>query len=427
MTQRLRSLSARPLSRAAEVDLERPCAVEPDRISRVARRKPLFVCFSHLRWDFVWQRPQHLLVRAARDHDVLFLEEPIHEEVLEPRLDLTPRPGGIQVGVPVLPHGTWGDDAVAAQRRLIDTHLAADGRAPAVLWYYTPMAMPFSDHLGGGLAVYDNMDELSAFRGASPEMLANEAALFERADLVFTGGESLWEAKQGRHPDVTAFPSSIDAAHFGVARASGIREPDDQASIPGPRLGFFGVIDERMDMALVARVAELRPHWHLVMIGPVVKIDPAGLPRADNVHWLGHKAYADLPDYLSGWDLGLMPFALNESTRFISPTKTPEYLAAGVPVISTRIRDVVRPYGDCGLVEIADDAEGVVRMAEQTMRRARKPWLRAVDRHLANCSWDRTWAAMATKMRSRARPAGPLPALRGVRPARARAGTSPTG
>ena len=189
-----------------------------------------------------------------------------------------------------------------------------------------------------------------------------------------------------------------------------------------------------MDLDLVCRVAALRPDWHLVMIGPVVKIDPAGLPRADNIHWLGHKAYADLPDYLAGWDLGLMPFALNESTRFISPTKTPEYLAAGVPVISTRIRDVVRPYGECGLVEIADDAEDVVMMADQIMRRARKPWLRAVDRHLAHGSWDRTWAAMASKMRARLRPAdavrqpaGTVPALRGVRTARVRHGTSQPG
>ena len=171
-------------------------------------------------------------------------------------------------------------------------------------------------------------------------------------------------------------------------------EPADQAAIPHPRLGFFGVIDERMDIDLVAAVADLRPDWHLVMIGPVVKIDPATLPQRANIHWLGGKSYSDLPRYLSGWDAGLMPFALNESTRFISPTKTPEFLAAGVPVVSTPITDVVRPYGEKGLVEIAKTPLEAVRKAEALLERPRQPWLSRVDRHLAAGSWDKTWAAM---------------------------------
>src|SRR3954451_10740727 len=255
------------------------------------------------------------------------------------------------------------------------------------------MALAFSSHLDYDLTIYDNMDELSAFRGASPELLALEKELFARADLVFTGGMSLYEAKRGRHRNVHAFPSSIDFEHFSKARA-GLSDPKDQAAIGRPRLGFFGVVDERMDVDLVGRVADLRPDWNFVMIGPVVKIDPATLPRRGNLHWLGGKKYQELPQYLSGWDVGFMPFALNEATRFISPTKTPEFLAAGVPVVSTPITDVVRPYGEKGLVEIAKTPLEAVRKAEALLERPRQPWLSRVDRHLAAGSWDKTWAAM---------------------------------
>lgn len=356
--------------------------------------RPLLLCFSHLRWDFVWQRPQHLLTRAARTYDVVMLEEPVHAAGATPRLDVTTRPGGIRIAVPILPEGIGPDEAVAAQRRLLDAFLSGEPQAERLFWYYTPMAMAFSAHQQADLVVYDNMDELSAFRGASPEMLAREAALFRRADLVFTGGLSLWEAKRDRHPSVHAFPSSIDVAHFGTARAGMPTEPADMAAIPHPRIGFFGVIDERMDTALVAAVAEARPDWHLVMIGPIVKIDPAALPRRPNLHWLGPKSYADLPAYLSTWDAGLMPFAANESTRYISPTKTPEYLAAGIPVVSTPIADVVRPYGEAGLVGIADGTDAVVAALAAALRVERAPWLAAVDRHLATTSWDLTWSSM---------------------------------
>jgi glycosyltransferase involved in cell wall biosynthesis len=177
-------------------------------------------------------------------------------------------------------------------------------------------------------------------------------------------------------------------------------EPKDQARIPHPRLGFFGVIDERMDIDLVGAAADLRPDWQFVMIGPVVKIDPATLPKRPNIHWLGGKSYADLPRYLAGWDVGFMAFAMNEATRFISPTKTPEFLAAGVPVVSTPINDVVRPYGEKGLVEIAATAQEVVQKAEALLARPKEAWLQRVDRHLAAGSWDKTWAAMQRLMAS---------------------------
>jgi glycosyltransferase involved in cell wall biosynthesis len=356
-------------------------------------KKPLLVCFSHLRWDFVWQRPQHLLSRAVKHYDVLIIEEPIFKPGIAPHMDLSDRPQGVTIAVPMLPEGLAHEDVVAEQHDLIEKLIGREASKTRVFWYYTPMALAFSSDLECDLCVYDNMDELSLFRGASQELLSLENDLFSRADLVFTGGMSLYEAKRNRHRSVHAFPSSIDFNHFSKAR--GVKQdPADQAQIPYPRLGFFGVIDERLDVDLVAQVAELRPDWQFVMIGPVVKIDPASLPQRPNLHWLGGKSYDELPQYLSGWNIGIMPFALNEATKFISPTKTPEFLAAGVPVVSTAITDVVRPYGEKGLVEIARSAEELVEKAEFILARPREGWLAKVDRHLAAGSWDKTWASM---------------------------------
>lgn len=362
-------------------------------------RTPLLVVFSHLRWDFVWQRPQHLLSRAAKSYRVLHIEEPVFKDGATAHMDVAERAGGVTIATPVLPHGLDPAEVVLAQGALVEKLLARETGSPRIFWYYTPMALTFSGHLDCDVCVYDNMDELSAFKGASPELLALEDELFRRADVVFTGGMSLYEVKRARHHNVHGFPSSIDVAHFGKARLKAEADPEDQAAIPHPRLGFFGVIDERMDIEMVGQAAELRPDWQFVMIGPVVKIDPADLPRRENIHWIGGKGYQDLPRYLAHWDIGFMPFAINEATKYISPTKTPEFLAAGLPVVSTPITDVVRPYGERGLVEIAKTALEAVRKVEGILARtaaAKEVWLNRVDRHLAAGSWDKTWAAMNT-------------------------------
>ena len=359
--------------------------------------RPLLLCFSHLRWDFVWQRPQHLLTRAAASHRVVVFEEAVFEGSAAPVLDLSPRPGGIEVAVPRLAEGCGREDAVAAQRMLLETFLDGAGSGDRTFWYYTPMALAFSGQCDRDLTVYDNMDELSAFRGASPGLVDFERDLLLRAEVVFTGGLSLYEAKRGRHGNVHAFPSSIDVAHFAAARhcRSAAAESDGARR---PHLGFFGVIDERLDLDLLAATADLRPDWRFTMVGPVAKIDPNSLPQRANILWAGARAYDALPAELASWDVGLMPFALNEATRFISPTKTPEFLAAGVPVVSTPVADVVRGYGETGLVEIAATAAEVVRAAERLMARPKGPWLAAVDRCLAGGSWDRTWAGMQRLM-----------------------------
>jgi len=343
----------------------------------------------------VYQRPQHLLSRCARKRRVFFVEEPIFSNC-SMRLEVREAEPGVHVVVPYLPEGLRSEIAINAVMKEMTRQLFIDHDIRQyIFWYYTPMALYFTDHFDPVAAVYDCMDELSAFKGANSHLPALEKQLFSHVDLVFTGGQSLYEAKRGQHPAVYAFPSSIDASHFGKARAA-VEDPEDQANIPHPRLGFFGVIDERFDSKLLDEVAARRPDWNFVIIGPVVKIDPDTLPKHANIHYLGGKKYNELPDYLAGWDVALLLFARNESTRFISPTKTPEYLAAGKPVISTSIRDVVRPYGDLKLVEITDTADEFIRAAEKLLSRSDgSEWLRKVDAFLENISWDKTWAQMS--------------------------------
>ena len=363
-----------------------------DRVPATDRR-PGLICFSHLRWGFVYQRPQHLLVRALRDYRVTFIEEPIIEPRAEPHLRRSEPSEGLEVLSPIFPEGLAAAQALEHQRKLLDQHLAGVQHSIEVSWYYTPMALRFSHHVHFPIVVYDCMDELSQFKGAPRELLALEQLLLSRAALVLTGGLSLYEVKRNLHPNVHAFPSSVDTAHYRPSRDRQAQvAPDDLAAIAGPRIGYFGVIDERIDLALVDGVARARPDVQIVMIGPVVKIDPATLPRAENIHWLGMKSYAELPRYLAGLDVGWMPFALNDATRFISPTKTPEFLAAGVPVVSTSIVDVVRTWGAPGLVGIADDVPASIAALTAAMQlRQNKEWLGRVDQQLALSSWDQTW------------------------------------
>lgn len=353
------------------------------------------ICLSHLRWDFVFQRPQHLLSRFARNGSrVFFFEEPIFTDE-QTHLNIQEKENNLYVLVPHISYADRENRNVAEiQKNMLETVIEQEYLNDFVLWFYTPMAMDFASHIEGKATIFDCMDELSAFKFAPPELIENEKNLILKADLVFTGGQSLYEAKKDRHARVYAFPSSIDVKHFAQARDIS-EEPANQHSIPHPKLGFCGVIDERMNLDLLAEMADLRPEWQFVMIGPVVKIAEEDLPRRANIHYLGGKNYKELPAYFAGWDIALMPFALNESTKFISPTKTPEYLAAGKPVISTPIRDVVRPYGDLSLVEIAETAEQFIAAADKIFKREDSvEWLKRADEFLSHISWDKTWTEM---------------------------------
>ena len=350
------------------------------------------LCFSQLRWDFVYQRPNHLMARAARNRRVWYVEEPVFEGSV-PRLLVEERAPGLAMVRPLIPPGWPEHEVDTAVAGLLRDLLERQEIVEPVLWYYTPMALPWSDWIPPAAVVYDCMDELSAFRGAPPRLHSLESALLQRADVVFTGGRALYEAKRRRHSSVHAFPSAVDSVHFGKAREP-LPEVHEQVGLPHPRIGWFGVIDERTDLDLLADIADLRPHWSYILVGPTVKIDPASVPQRPNLHYLGPRPYPDLPSFIAGWDVTMMPFLRNESTRYISPTKTLEYLAAGRPVVSTSIADVVEPYERLGLVRVADSAPAFVAAIEAALGEDRAARIRVADEFLLPRSWDRTWSQM---------------------------------
>ena len=363
---------------------------------------PHVIVFSHLRWEFVFQRPQHLLSRLARHFPVVVVEEPMHTSGPAYLERMTPCPGVevLRAHTPV-DAGGFHDDQLSALQPLIGGYLADHRIDDYIVWFYTPMALPLLGDLAPRAIVYDCMDELSAFKHAPRQMRQRETALLKSADLVVTGGPRLYEAKRDANPNVLCLPSAVDAEHYSARRATAdaasMRRADElQGGIASPRLGYFGVIDERLDLDLVARVADADPGWQIVMVGPVVKIDPADLPRRPNIHYLGQQPYTLLPQLVAGWSVCLMPFALNESTEFISPTKTLEYMAAGKPVVSTPIHDVEAMFGD--IVAIASNAELFVDACRQAL--AESPAQRTGrEQRMAERVRQHSWDAAAETIR----------------------------
>lgn len=385
----------------------------------MATQSPIIV-FSHLRWDFVYQRPQHLLTRMAAFRRVIFIEEPIPAAAGEPRWEICQPAPNVSVYRPHSPveEPGFSNAQLPVLRQLIAELLEAEALTRYVVWLYTPMAFPLAYDLAPDAVVYDCMDELSMFQNAPPELLEREAGVLAWADVVFTGGPSLYRAKQGRHDNLYCFPSSVELEHFRQSRPAaqpGLPEPADQARLPHPRLGFYGVIDERMDLALLDGLARSHPEWQIVMLGPVVKIDPAALPQHPNLHYLGQRTYAELPAYLAGWDVCLLPFARNDATRFISPTKTLEYMAAERMIVSTPITDVAEPYGE--IVYLGEDVPGFVAACEQALAASPAERARRVEKMrqvLSQTSWNATARAMEylVDQAVESRLAMPVPALR---------------
>jgi UDP-galactopyranose mutase len=355
------------------------------------------VCISHLRWDFVWQRPQHLLSRLAKHQQILFVEEPVSSteattpyiEILRP--DHTPNVTVMRLIQPVEAN-RWighGDPLTqATYNRLLSKHLAQHHYHDGVLWLYTPMAAEFAGVIPHQLLVFDVMDQLSAFKGAPAELVSRDRALLRQADIVLTGGVSLYHDKKPNNPDTYLFPSGVEVEHFAKAtHREHFPRPDGLKNIDEPILGYYGVIDERMDLSLIDYVARTRPDWNIVMIGPVVKIDPTELPQGPNLHYLGMKSYNELPAHLAYFDVALIPFALSEATRYLSPTKTLEYMAAHKPVVSTPIHDVIELYGK--VVRVAETRESFVHQVQEALDE--HPSTHASDRLelLNQHTWDR--------------------------------------
>jgi UDP-galactopyranose mutase len=353
------------------------------------------IVFSHLRWNFVYQRPQHLISRLAMKWRVIFIEEPV-PKAERAKLERFAPAAGVEVWRPHVTGDAPGfhDDHLSTVQRLLANAMREHAVRDYWIWFYTPMALPFAAGLAPRGVVYDCMDELAAFKNPPKQLLQRETALLNLADLVFAGGPSLFEAKRERRAAVHCFPSSVDVRHFERARERELSHPLQHA-IAHPRLGFFGVIDERFDGALTAALADAHPEWQLVLVGPVLKIDPASLPRRPNIHYMGQQPYADLPAFLAGWDVCLLPFARNDATKFISPTKTLEYMAAELPIVSTPITDVAEPYGN--IVYLGGTPEEFIAACEAAMasspeeRASRAAQMRQV---LAGTSWEVTVAAM---------------------------------
>lgn len=423
----------------------------------------LFV-FSHLSWDFVFQRPQQLMSRLARHYRIFFIEEPPpgteHEQdwqLCQPLLQLTVlrQPAASSAASSAAPSAPSAAPSVAASSTTPSSmrspasmgstaspsslsspaspllaspvslsaspsrprssgwlHTGAlrerlaelAGRHPHHLaWLHTPGALPLLDALDPETIVYDCMDELSAFLDPPPGLLAQEQSLFAHADLVFAGGPSLYAAKRCFHPHVYCFPSSVDVTHFRQSLDRNIAHPAFRA-LPGPKLGFFGVLDERFDGELVAALADSEPTWQLVLVGPVAKIDPSQLPRRSNIHYTGQQPYAALPSFLASWDVCLLPFALNDATRFISPTKSLEYMAAELPVVSTAVPDVVSQHAD--VIAIAHTPDEFISHCRQALAQPageRQRLIRRMREKLAITSWDATTDAMRRLLREHGR------------------------
>ena len=366
----------------------------------VSHGRHSLIVHSHLRWDFVWQRPQQILSRLGRNRSVLYVEEPVFADGAgDGSLDVTrPTPGVYRVVPLLLSDLRKSYDAAAMHVRTLLTDLIGESGMlagkfdDAVQWFYTPMPAPIMvGSLGECAIVYDCMDELSQFRFAPADLGARERQLMASADVVFTGGRRLYEAKARHHENVHFFGCGVDSDHFGLARHPETAVPADVAGLPKPVFGYFGVVDERLDYDLIARLADAFPTGSVVFVGPLAKVDPLELPRRSNIHWLGQRPYDALPQYVKGFDVCLMPFALTEATEFINPTKTLEYMAAGKPIVSTAVADVVRNFAP--IVRVAESVDAFVRQSEDAL--APDPDRTAQGIALAHASsWESIVASM---------------------------------
>jgi glycosyltransferase involved in cell wall biosynthesis len=360
------------------------------------------IVHCHLCWDWVWQRPQQFLSRLSARHKVLFIETVGPDPGLAAPL-ATYRRDARYANITILrlqfPTWRWADaDFVDLERRRLVQEFITAGPVAGqfenpVQWFYDPMAVrAFAGHMGERATVYDCMDELSKFRYAPPEIHEREAALLERAEVVFAGGRRLYEAKSRLHANCHFYGCGVDLDHFGKARAADTVVPAALASLPKPVLGYFGVIDERLDYELLARLAEADPAWSIALVGPVLKVDPATLPQAPNIYWLGQQDYADLPAFCKGFDVCLMPFALNESTQFINPTKALEYMATGKMIVSSAVPDVVTNFSS--VVKIAGGHSEFIRLCHEAFENPDQAAATRGIRLAAENSWESIVSAL---------------------------------
>lgn len=370
---------------------------------------PALICLSHLAWDFVWQRPQQILSRLAEHYPMLYINEPDVADIDDLRLDPVAATESMSAWQLTIPNrepelSQWRRLYRDTVRTLLLRHgwveETEEGLAalrPLILWFYTPTPYYMADFIPASLVVYDVMDELANFKGAGTDLREREERLLAQTDLVFAGGRSLYEARRARHPNLHLFPSGVEPEHFAAANHPETPLSPLLAEFPSPRLGYIGVIDERLDLELLERLAVTQPEWSLVMVGPVRKIDPESLPREPNIHYLGSQPYENLPQLLKGFDVCLMPFALNEATESISPTKALEYMATHRPVVSTAVPDVVASWGD--VVLIAEGHRSFVETIRRALNESDDARAARVQREHAHLAQN-TWQAITDNMQA---------------------------
>lgn len=352
------------------------------------------IVLSHLRWSGVWQRPQQLISRLGRDRKTWFVEEPATppgRTTTKKQLACEDSNGITRAWLEIPERGRhvgYEDDLIPDYADQLMEFLGAP-QGQRVVWLYTPLALDIALALQPTTIVYDVMDDLASFKDADPTLADRHLQALKRADVVFAGGKSLHRSvtEQGR-PDASLFPSGVSPEHYAPARRRTSVKADRT-----PVAGYVGVLDERLDLHLIADLADQVPHWEIRMIGPLAKLTPGQLPQAPNINYLGQQAYEQLPGLMAEFDVALMPFALNDQTRSISPTKTLEYLACNLPVVSTRVPDVVSEFGH--VVYLREDAAGFAdacRMLRHYDRSSLQPQLRKL---LKKYHWDAIAELMA--------------------------------
>lgn len=366
---------------------------------------PLTLSFSQVPWDEVWQRPQEYACLTAYRGAVVFLAPvQVHEWI--GRIGRRWRPFQMILG-------DWVPFPMAVLSPLVfsghfksrfvfdlNTALMAWATAPWVadtpaarIVTNTPLGLPTLERLGllpTTRFAYDVIDDFAAFQWAPPWTRALDDRLMREAAVVITGTDTLARERRAVRPDVVFVPLGVDAARFGIDPAPAT--PPELVGVTGPVIGYVGSISERLDLDLLDRLGREFPEAIVAMVGPVHL--PAGsLPRGSgNFRWFGLRRSEELPAFVRRFSVALIPFRLNEATRRLNPVKALEYLAAGVPVVSTAIPDVVTLYSD--VIAVADDANGFVAAVRSAIDSPDAERIK-VGRERAS---GQTWQAMADRM-----------------------------
>jgi len=376
-------------------------------LRRLARgedqREPVFILASIIQWYEVWQRPQHFASNLSRKYKTCYISPvPVHHIVGQVHVWLSRRlkrlAQRLWVFVPLLLPGENKVGLIRALNRLLWVGYAKEaalrlGTARPVVWINFPFNPRLAKSLSPRAVVYDVMDEFVEFSIAPRKARRMEEEVLNRASFVSTGTYALYEKKTALHPHVRYIPCGVDFELFNSVVKRKPPRPQDFPKARAPVFGYFGTLNERIDAELIEEVARRRPGWLFVLIGPIQR-SYGGTRQLGNVYYLGLKPYKLLPTYLAHFDVCTMPYRITEATKSISPVKLLEYFAAGKPVITTRIPDVLRFYES--LVWVVDGADDFITKGEALLRMIQSGHL-SYDQYV-EVARQRSWEQMAEQM-----------------------------